>query len=45
MWAFASNLAGLLQLRPSVIKGVNVEAGLTLITAALSILALRQRSV
>jgi threonine/homoserine/homoserine lactone efflux protein len=44
MGGFASRLAGWLQVRPKMIKGVNVGAGLTFIAAGLSILALKQRS-
>jgi len=44
MGGFASRLAGWLQRRPSVVKGVNIGAGLTFIAAGLSVLALRQRS-
>lgn len=45
MGGFASRLAGWLQARPRVIKGVNVGAGLTFIAAGLSVLTLKQRSV
>lgn len=40
---FASRLAGWLQRRPRVVRGVNVGAGLTFIAAGLSVLTLRQR--
>lgn len=42
---FASRLAGWLQRRPRVVRGVNVGAGLTFIVAGLSVLSLRQRGV
>jgi threonine/homoserine/homoserine lactone efflux protein len=45
MGGFASRLAGWLQARPRVIKGVNIGAGLTFIAAGLSVLTLKQRSV
>lgn len=45
MGAFASRLAGWLQARPKVVRGVNVGAGLTFIAAGLSVLSLKQRSV
>lgn len=44
MGAFASRLAGWLQARPRVVRGVNVGAGLTFIAAGLSVLSLKQRS-
>lgn len=44
MGAFASRLAGWLQERPRLIKGLNWGAGLTFIAAGLSVLSLRQRS-
>jgi threonine/homoserine/homoserine lactone efflux protein len=44
MGGFASRLAGWLQMRPRVVKGLNVGAGLTFIAAGLSVLALKQRS-
>lgn len=44
MGAFASRLAGWLQERPHLIKGLNWGAGLTFIAAGLSVLSLRQRS-
>ncbi len=44
MGAFASRLAGWLQARPKVVRGVNVGAGLTFIAAGLSVLSLKQRS-
>lgn len=43
MGAFASRLAGWLQQRPRVVRGVNIGAGLTFIAAGLSVLALKQR--
>ena len=45
MGGFASRLAGWLQARPRVVKGVNIGAGLTFIAAGLSVLSLKQRSV
>lgn len=45
MGAFASRLAGWLQARPKVVRGVIVGAGLTFIAAGLSVLSLKQRSV
>ncbi|MFZ4289219.1 LysE family translocator [Variovorax sp. HJSM1_2] len=45
MGGFASRLAGWLQARPRVIKGVNIGAGLTFMAAGLSVLTLKQRSV
>ncbi|CAN5350486.1 LysE family translocator [soil metagenome] len=44
MGGFASRLAGWLQTRPKVVKGVNIGAGLTFIAAGLSVLSLKQRS-
>jgi len=44
MGAFASRLAGWLQERPRLIKGLNWGAGLIFIAAGLSVLSLRQRS-
>lgn len=44
MGAFASRLAGWLQVRPKMIKGVNMVAGLTFIAAGLSVLGLKHRS-
>lgn len=44
MGAFASRLSAWLQQRPRMVRGVNIGAGLTLIAAGLSILALRQRA-
>jgi threonine/homoserine/homoserine lactone efflux protein len=44
MGGFASRLAGWLQTRPRVVKGLNVGAGLTFIAAGLSVLALKQRA-
>lgn len=43
MGGFASRLAGWLQARPRVVRGVNIGAGLTFIAAGLSVLALKQR--
>jgi threonine/homoserine/homoserine lactone efflux protein len=45
MGGFASRLAGWLQARPRVVKGVNIGAGLTFIAAGLSVLTLKQRGV
>jgi len=45
MGGFASRLAGWLQARPRVVKGVNIGTGLTFIAAGLSVLSLKQRSV
>ena len=42
--AFAARLAGWLQVRPRVVRGANVGAGLTFIAAGLSVLSLKQRS-
>jgi threonine/homoserine/homoserine lactone efflux protein len=44
MGGFASRLAGWLQARPKVVRGVNIGAGLTFIAAGLSVLSLKQRS-
>jgi threonine/homoserine/homoserine lactone efflux protein len=44
MGGFASRLAGWLQVRPRMIRGVNVGAGQTFIAAGLSVLSLKQRS-
>ena len=44
MGAFASHLARWLQARPRLVRGVNVGAGLALIGAGLSVLALRPRA-
>lgn len=44
MGSFASRLAGWLQTRPKVIKGVKIGAGLTFIAAGLSVLPLKRRS-
>ncbi len=44
MGGFASRLAGWLQARPRLVRGVNVGAGLTFIAAGLSVLSLKQRS-
>lgn len=44
MGGFASRLAGWLQARPRMVRGVNVGAGLTFIAAGLSVLSLKQRS-
>jgi threonine/homoserine/homoserine lactone efflux protein len=44
MGGFASRLAGWLQTRPRVVRGVNIGAGLTFIAAGLSILSLKQPS-
>ena len=44
MGGSASRLAGWLQVRPKMVKGVNVGAGLTFIAAGLSVLTLKQRS-
>lgn len=43
MGAFAARLAGWLQARPRVVRGLNTGAGLTFIAAGLSVLALKQR--
>ncbi len=40
----ASSLAGWLQVRPKVVQGVNIGAGMTFIAAGLSVLSLKQRS-
>ncbi len=40
---FASRLAGWLQARPRIVRGVNIGAGVTFIAAGLSVLSLRQR--
>lgn len=45
MGGFASRLAGWLQARPRMVRGMNVGAGLTFIAAGLSVLSLKQRSV
>ena len=44
MGGFASRLAGWLQARPKMVRGVNIGAGLTFIAAGLSVLSLKQRS-
>jgi threonine/homoserine/homoserine lactone efflux protein len=44
MGGFASCLAGWLQRRPKMVRGLNVGAGLTFIAAGLSVLSLKQRS-
>ncbi|MGY0196792.1 LysE family translocator [Leptothrix sp. BB-4] len=44
MGASAARLAGWLQARPRVVRGVNVGAGLTFLAAGLSVLALKPRS-
>jgi threonine/homoserine/homoserine lactone efflux protein len=44
MGGFASRLAGWLQARPKMVRGVNIGAGLTFIAAGLSVLTLKQRS-
>jgi threonine/homoserine/homoserine lactone efflux protein len=44
MGGFASRLAGWLQTRPRVVRGLNLSAGLTFIAAGLSVLSLKQRS-
>jgi threonine/homoserine/homoserine lactone efflux protein len=44
MGAFASCLAGSLQTRPRIVRGVNVGVGLTFIAAGLSVLSLKRRS-
>lgn len=44
MGGFASRLAGWLQTRPRVVRGLNLGAGLTFIAAGLSVLSLKQRS-
>jgi len=43
MGGFASRLAGWLQARPRLVRGVNVGAGLTFLAAGLSVLSLKQR--
>lgn len=43
MGGFASRLAGWLQARPRVVRGMNIGAGLTFIAAGLSVLALKPR--
>lgn len=45
MGSFASRLAGWLQTRPRVVRGVNIGAGLAFIAAGLSVLSLKQRHV
>ena len=44
MGSFAARLAVWLQARPRVVKGINTGAGLALIAAGLSVLALKQRT-
>jgi len=44
MGAFASRLAGALERRPRMARGLNAGAGLTFIAAGLSVLTLRQRA-
>ncbi|MFO1340500.1 MAG: LysE family translocator [Burkholderiaceae bacterium] len=44
MGGFASRLAGWLQARPRVVRGVNAGAGLTFIAAGLSVLSLKHKS-
>lgn len=41
---FASRLAAWLQARPSMVKGLNIGAGVTFIAAGLSVLSLKQRN-
>lgn len=43
MGAFAARLAGWLQARPRLVRGVNIGAGLAFVGAGLSVLMLKQR--